>query len=87
MVAVGFALLTRVRSVEFTCLSFTCLSRPLLWEPPKRQSASVGLIPLGVISNAHGKISATGKPKMRTMINTFITHGGASKAGKKIDDA
>src|SRR5438874_5930897 len=45
------------------------------------------LIPSGVISKAHEKISATGKPKMMTMINTFIAHDGASKAGKKIDAA
>src|SRR6266576_3391901 len=45
------------------------------------------LIPSGVISNAHEKISATGKPKMMTMINIFITQNGASKAGKKIDAA
>jgi hypothetical protein len=30
---------------------------------------------------------ATGMPKMVTMINIFITHGGAPKAGKKIDAA
>src|SRR5207245_4646524 len=45
------------------------------------------LIPSGVISNAHEKISATGKPKMMTIINILITHAGASKAGKKIDAA
>ncbi len=45
------------------------------------------LIPSDVISNAQEKISATGKPKMMTRINIFITHGGASKAGKKIDAA
>jgi hypothetical protein len=45
------------------------------------------LIPSGVISNAHEKTSATGKPKIMTMINIFITHSGASKAGKKIDAA
>ena len=45
------------------------------------------LIPSGVISNAHDKISATGKPRMMTMMNVFIAHDGASKAGKKIDAA
>jgi hypothetical protein len=41
------------------------------------------LIPSGVISNAHENISATGKPKMMTMIKIFITHGGVSKSRKK----
>jgi hypothetical protein len=40
-----------------------------------------------VISNAQEKISATGKPKMMTIMNIFITHDGASKAGRKIDAA
>ena len=45
------------------------------------------LIPSGVISKAQEKINATGKPKMMTIINIFITQGGVSKAGKKIDAA
>jgi len=38
-----------------------------------------------VISKAHEKISAAGKPNMMAMMNIFISHGDASKAGKKID--
>ena len=44
-------------------------------------------IPSGVISNAHEKISAAGKPSAIRATKTFITHGGASNVGNKIDAA
>ena len=45
------------------------------------------LIPSGVISKAHEKTSATGKPRMIIVTKTFITQAGASKVGKRIDAA
>src|SRR6266566_3744613 len=43
--------------------------------------------PSGVSSNAHARIRATGKPRITAVTNTFITHGGASKVGKRIEAA
>src|SRR5450432_2226264 len=45
------------------------------------------LIPSGVISKAQDKASTIGNPRTKKIINTFITQGGASKAGRKIDAA
>src|SRR5438552_19052410 len=44
-------------------------------------------IPSGVSSNAHARISATGKPRITAVTNTFITQGGASKVGNRMEAA
>jgi len=33
------------------------------------------------------QIRATGKPRITAVTNTFITHGGASKVGKRMEAA
>src|SRR4029077_6624944 len=45
------------------------------------KTSSARLIPSGVISNAHERMSAAGKPETITTTKTFITQGGASKVG------
>ena len=50
-------------------------------------TSSARLIPSGVSSNAHARISATGKPRITALTNTFITHEGASNVGKRIEAA
>ena len=50
-------------------------------------TSSARLIPSGVRSNAHARISATGNPRMTAVTNTFITHVGASKVGNRIEAA
>ena len=48
-------------------------------------TSSVRLIPSGVSSNAHAITNAIGNPAATSAIKTFITHAGASKAGKRIE--
>src|SRR5439155_26970804 len=50
-------------------------------------TSSARLIPSGVSSNAHARISATGNPRITAVTNTFITHGGASNVGKRMEPA
>ena len=53
------------------------------FRPVRRAIASSGatsstrLIPSGVSSNAHARISAMGKPSSTAMMKIFMTHGGA----------
>src|SRR5207244_11602398 len=54
---------------------------------PRGATSSARLIPSGVSSNAHARIKATGNPRMTAVTNTFITHGGASKVGNRIEAA
>ena len=42
-------------------------------------------MPSGVSSKAQAKIIASGNPSATAAMNTFITHGGASNVGNKID--
>ena len=51
------------------------------------RTSSARLIPSGVSSKAQARMSATGKPRMMTETNTFITQPGASKVGNKIEAA
>src|SRR5438067_53150 len=49
--------------------------------------SAVRFIPSGVISNAHEMNTAKRKPSARSTTKTFITHGGASKVGNRIEAA
>src|SRR6476469_10254816 len=45
------------------------------------------LIPSGVISNAHERASATGKPRREAIRHALSIQDGASKAGRNIEAA
>src|SRR5205823_14801903 len=50
-------------------------------------TSSERLSPSGVRSNAQARISATGKPRITAVTNTFITHEGASNVGNRMEVA